>query len=119
MDNSEFIIECPEKVKSLFTLNRLGEQFKCITGISTGNDKLYLSKEMNDPYTVPFYKNPGKDKYYTNKIMYINKDFINISKSIPNFIVRNKELLYKSGIICSSMGVQFTACKLPKKAPLV
>lgn len=116
MDNSEFIIECPEKVKSLFTLNRLGEQFKCITGISTGNDKLYLSKEMNDPYTVPFYKNPGKDKYYTNKIMYINKDFINISKSIPNFIVRNKELLYKSGIICSSMGVQFTACKLPKES---
>lgn len=116
MDNSEFIIGCPEEIKSLFTINRLGEQFKCITGISTGNDNLYLSKEMKEPYTVPFYKNPGKDKYYTNKVMYINKDFINISKSIPNFIVRNKELLYKPGIICSSMGVQFTACKLPEES---
>lgn len=115
-DNIEFIIECPKEIKSLFTLNRLGEQFKCITGISTGNDKLYLSKVMKDPYTIPFYKNPGKDKYYTNKVMYINKDFINISKSIPNFIVRNKKFLFKSGIICSSMGVQFTACKLPEKS---
>ncbi|MCR1952033.1 BREX-1 system adenine-specific DNA-methyltransferase PglX [Clostridium sp. DSM 100503] len=116
IDNSEFILECPNEIKDLFKLYRLGEQFKCITGISTGNDKLYLSKEKKEPYIVPFYKNPGRDRYYTNKIMYINKDFMNISKSIPNFIVRNKELLYKTGIICSSMGVQFTACKLPKES---
>ncbi|WP_195266061.1 N-6 DNA methylase [Clostridium sp. 1001275B_160808_H3] len=116
IDNSEFILECPNDIKDLFKLYRLGKQFKCITGISTGNDKLYLSKEKKEPYIVPFYKNPGKDRYYTNKIMYINKDFMNISKSIPNFIVRNKELLYKTGIICSSMGVQFTACKLPKES---
>ncbi|MPM14997.1 hypothetical protein SDC9_61362 [bioreactor metagenome] len=48
--------------------------------------------------------------------MYIHKDFINISKEVSNFIVRNKELLYKPGVICSSMGVQFTACKLPKNS---
>lgn len=116
IDNSEFIIECPKDIKDLFKLHRLGNKYRCITGISTGNDNLYLSKEMKDPYIIPFYKNPGKDKYYTNKIMYINKDFMNISKSIPNFIVRNKEFLFKSGVICSSMGVQFTACKLPKES---
>lgn len=115
-DNNEFLIECPDDIKILFNYNRLGEKFKCITGISTGNDKLYLSKERKEPYTIPFYKNPGKDRFYTNKAIYINRDFINISKGIPNFIVRNKELLFEPGIICSSMGVQFTACKLPKES---
>lgn len=113
-DNNEFVIDCPMEIKALFNNNRLSEKFKCITGISTGNDKLYLSKERKEPYTVAFYKNPGKDRFHTNKIMYINKDFMDISKEVPNFIVRNKDLVYKSGIICSSMGVHFTASRLPK-----
>lgn len=113
-DNNEFVIECPGEIKALFNNNRLSEKFKCITGISTGNDKLYLSKEMKDPYTIPFYKNPGKDRFYTDRIMYINKNFMNISKEVPNFMVRNKDLVYKSGIVCSSMGVQFSASRLPK-----
>lgn len=115
-DNNEFLIECPRDIKCLFNHNRLGDEFKCITGISTGNDGQYLSRENKDPYIIPFYKNPGKDRYYTDKVMYIHKDFINISKEVSNFIVRNKELLYKPGVICSSMGVQFTACKLPKNS---
>lgn len=113
-DNLEFLIECPKEIKLLFNNKRIGDVYKCITGISTGNDKLYLSKECKSQYTVPFYKNPGKDKFYTEKILYIDKDFIEIAKKVSNFIVRNKEDLFNEGVICSSMGVEFSACKLPK-----
>ncbi len=115
-DNLEFLIECPSEIKALFNLKRLGDIYKCITGISTGNDKKYLSKECKNQYTIPFYKNPGKDKFYTDKKLFLDKNFIEISKNIPNFIVRNKEHLFKEGVICSSMGVEFSACKLPKKS---
>ncbi|NLZ35374.1 MAG: N-6 DNA methylase [Clostridiales bacterium] len=113
-DNLEFLIECPKEIKLLFNNKRIGDIYKCITGISTGNDKLYLSKECKSQYTVPFYKNPGKDKFYTEKKLFIDKNFLKISKKVANFIVRNKEYLFKEGVICSSMGVEFSACKLPK-----
>lgn len=115
-DNLEFIIECPEDIKDLFNEKRLGEMFKCITGISTGKDELYLSDEKKDPFIIPFYKNPGKDRFYTNKKIYLHKDFLKFDKEIKNFTVRNKTLLYKSGITCSSMGVEFTASKLPENS---
>lgn len=111
-DNKEFLIECPTQIKNLFNNKRIGSIYKCISGISTGNDKLYLSKEKIYPYTMEFYKNPGKDKFYTNKKLFLNENFLNISKEVPNFIVRNKDLLFKSGVICSSMGVEFSAAKL-------
>ena len=112
-DNLEFIIECPEKIRNLFNNSRIGDYFKCITGISTGNDNKYLSKEKDDIFTIPFYKNPGKDKFYTEKILFLHKDYIEISKVDNNFKVRNKTLINKGGITCSSMGVIFSACKLP------
>ncbi len=59
-DNLEFLIECPEDIRSLFNNIRLGEKFKCVTGISTGNDKEFLSKEKKMNLLFLFYKNPGK-----------------------------------------------------------
>ncbi|MBS5940060.1 N-6 DNA methylase [Clostridium sp.] len=115
-DNTEFIIECPDDIKSLFYKKRLGQILKCVTGISTGNDKLYLSEKMEEPFTIPFYKNPGKDRFYTNKYIYLHEDFLKFDKEIKNFMVRNKPLLFKSGITCSSMGVEFTASKLPSNS---
>jgi len=115
-DNSEFIIECPDDVKVLFANQRLGEAFKCVTGISTGKDELYLSKVREDPFIVPFYKNPGKNRFYTENNLFLHKDFLKFDAEIKNFMVRNKQLLYKPGITCSSMGVEFTACRLPEGA---
>ena len=112
-DNYEFVIKCPSDIKALFNYSRLYEKFRCISGISTGNDKRYLSKEKKEPFIIPFYKNPGRDKFYTKKFMYINKNFLTLGREIPNFIVRNKEFIYKPGIICSSMGISFSACRLP------
>ncbi|WP_226036785.1 N-6 DNA methylase [Aquibacillus saliphilus] len=113
-DGYEFIIECPDDIKSLFLNDRLGEKFKCITGISTGNDQLYLSKVKEDPFIIPFYKNPGKNRFFTKNNLYLHKDFLKFDSEIKNFMVRNKKLLYEPGITCSSMGVEFTAAKLPK-----
>ncbi len=112
-DNFEFIIECPDDIKRLFSGKRLGEVFKCVTGISTGKDELYLSPVKKDPFIIPFYKNPGKNRFYADNNLYLHKDFLKFDAEIKNFMVRNKDLLYKPGITCSSMGVEFTAARLP------
>lgn len=112
-DHMEFAIECPEDIRALFENKRLGELYKCVTGISTGNDAKYLSASHTGPYTIPFYKNPGLDRFYTGSCLYLHKDFMRYADEYPNFMVRNKELLYQEGITCSSMGVTFTACYLP------
>ncbi|MHC0036653.1 N-6 DNA methylase [Pseudoneobacillus sp. C159] len=115
-DNHEFIIECPDDIKGLFLGERLGERFHCVTGISTGKDELYLSREMVDPFTIPFYKNPGKDRFFTDNRLFLHKDFLKFDAEIDNFMVRNKSLLFLPGITCSSMGVEFTASRLPEGA---
>lgn len=115
-DYAEWIIDCPVEVKKLFQYDRLGDQFNCVTGISTGKDSLYLSKEKRAPFTIPFYKNPGSHRFYAPVQLYLHEDFLEYDRLIPTFNVRNKQLLYQSGITCSSMGVAFTASRLPKNA---
>lgn len=112
-DNLEFIIDCNEEIRNLFKKPRISSAFKCVTGISTGNDKKYLSIEKLYPYIIPYYKNSGSNRFYTENYIYIHKDFLEIQKDIKNFMVRNKELLFLPGITCSSVGVDFAAAKLP------
>lgn len=112
-DSFEFLVECPQHIKKIFDFPRLGSMFKCITGISTGEDNKYISKERNSKYSIPFYKNPGSNKFFTLPNNYLINNFLDIEKSVKNFIVRNKPLLFNEGITCSSMGVTFGACYLP------
>lgn len=113
-DNLEFILEVPEDIKMIFNnFPRLSDSFTCITGISTGNDSKYLSTNKKTGFSIPFYKNPGTRKFFTEPDCYLCDDFLNISKQVKNFIVRNSHLLYQGGITCSSMGVEFSACYLP------
>jgi hypothetical protein len=112
-DRSEFIVGVPDDIRTLFAGTRLGSRFRCITGISTGNDSRYLSTAKRPGFTTPFYKNPGSYRFYCPPNAYLTDDFLQLDKSIPNFMVRNKELLFKPGITCSSMGVPFAACYLP------
>ncbi len=112
-DRHEFVIGCPKSIQNLFNMPRLGEKFRCVTGISTGNDKRYVKKESGSYYNVPFYKNPGMRRFWMEPDGYLPSDFLAIEKKVPNFMVRNKELLYKEGISCSSMGIPFGACALP------
>lgn len=112
-DASEFVIDCPEDVLKLFQFARLDSHAQVKTGISTGNDGMYLRSELAPGHSVPFYKNPGSRKFYCSPDAYLPADFQQIARGVPNFIVRNRDLLFRSGIICSSMGVKFGACYLP------
>ncbi|EKT3967455.1 N-6 DNA methylase [Flavobacterium psychrophilum] len=110
---NQFIIDIDTDILALFKNPRLGQLFDCITGISTGNDKKYLSKEQKKGYEVPFYKNPGSKKFKTNEDAYLINHFMEESLTVKDFMVRNKQFVFKEGITCSSMGLTFSACYLP------
>jgi hypothetical protein len=114
--SNQFIIDIDSEILSLFKNPRLGEIFECVTGISTGNDKKYLSKEKKEGFEVPFYKNPGSKRFITEPDAYIINNFVEESLNVKDFMVRNKSLLFKEGITCSSMGLSFGACYLPKNS---
>lgn len=113
---TQIVIDVPNNVLKLFKNERLSDRYKCITGISTGNDKKYLSKENREGYSVPFYKNPGTRKFKTSPDAYIIDHYIEESLVVSDFMVRNKQFMLKEGITCSSMGLPFSACYLPKGA---
>ena len=110
----EFVIDIPNEVQSLFAYPRIGELYKCITGISTGADAKYLSKDLKAGFEVPFYKNPGSRKFFCEADAFLTNDYLIYDKEIKNFMVRNKGFMLKEGITCSSMGLPFSACYLPK-----
>ena len=112
-DRGEFVVEVPEAVRALFSALRLGERFPCLTGISTGNDKAHLSPARRQGFTVPFYKNPGKRRFFTEPDAYLRDDYRRVAENNANFIVRNKPYIGLPGITCSSMGVSFGAAILP------
>ena len=112
-DRGEFVVEVPRAVRSLFNAPRLGELFACKTGISTGNDKTYLSPTKRQGFTVPFYKNPGNRRFFAYPDAYLRDDYRTVAKDAGNFIVRNKPFIGLPGITCSSMGVRFGAAILP------
>ena len=113
IDNQELLIDVPPAIHDLFRHPRLGQCYACISGISTGNDGRYLRTEKQPGFSVPFYKNPGSRKFFTREDGYLLDNFQQESKNVSNFIVRNASLLWKEGITCSSMGVEFSACYLP------
>lgn len=114
--SNQFIIDIDTEILSLFKNPRLGELFHCITGISTGNDKKYLSKVKKDGYEIPFYKNPGSKKFKTVEDGYLINNFKEESINVKDFMVRNKNFIFKKGITCSSMGLTFSACYLPENS---
>lgn len=113
---NQFIIGVPNEIIMLFKLPRLGNKFKCITGISTGNDSKYLSKIKSEDFQIPFYKNPANRKFFTEPDAFIINDFMDESLKVKDFMVRNKTYVFKEGITCSSMGLPFSACYLPKNS---
>lgn len=112
-DLNEFVIGCPSEILNLLSQARLGQIFKCVTGISTGNDKEYISPNKKDGFSVPFYKNPGTNRFFANPNGFLNDNFLEIEKVVSNFQVRNKDVLFHEGITCSSMGIPFSAAYLP------
>lgn len=114
---NQILIDVDEEVVSLFRQNvPLGDIYKCVTCISTGNDSLYLSKSKKNGFTIPFYKNPASHKFVGKEDAYLTDDYLSIHNNDKNFMVRNKDLLHHEGIACSSMGLPFSAVYLPEEA---
>ena len=116
LDHHEFLVDVPEDVLSLFQEPRLGELFPCVTGISTGNDKAYLSPMQREGFSIPFYKNPGVRKFYTTPDAYLTTACEHLADELPGFMMRNRQHLGLEGITCSSMGVSFSAAYRPAGA---
>lgn len=115
--NAQIMIDVDPSIINLFvTYPSLGSLYRCVTCISTGNDSKYLSAKPKEGYSVPFFKNPASKKFYASEDAYLIDDYLNIPQNDKNFMVRNKDLLSKEGIACSSMGLPFSAVYLPKNA---
>lgn len=112
--SNEIVVGVDEKIHQLFKYPKLGDTFSCITGISTGNDKLYLSSLKTEGFSIPFYKNPGSNKFFCEPNCFLTDKYLEFDKEFKDFMVRNKRYLLRSGITCSSMGVVFSACYLPE-----
>lgn len=115
-NSNQFIVDVDKEVLHLFKNDRIGQIYNCVTGISTGNDKKYLSKELKNGFSVPFYKNPGSRKFKTTPDAYLIDHFLDESIVVKDFMVRNKQFIGKKGITCSSMGLPFSACYLPENS---
>lgn len=112
-DRLDFVVDVPADILDMFSWRRISDKFRCATGISTGNDKEFLRQEKIETFEVPFCKNPGNRIFYTEPDGYLINNYIDISKTTPNFMVRNKDIITEEGIACSSMGVHFGAVYRP------
>ncbi len=115
-DHGEWLVDCPAAVARLFEGPRLGDAFRCVTGVSTGSDRTYLRATSQPGWAVPFYKNPGKRRFFAGPDGYLPDDYLELGRSVPNFLIRNRSDLGRAGIACSSMGVAFAACYRPEGA---
>lgn len=112
-DRAELVVGVPQDILRLFEGPRLGEEFSCITGISTGSDGKYLRSQREDGYSVPFYKNPASKRFWMVPDGYLIDHYVAESYEVKNFMVRNRSSYDQPGISCSSMGVPFAAVYRP------
>lgn len=113
----QILIDVNQEIVSLFhRYPSLGDLYKCVTCISTGNDSHYLSAERKEGYSVPFYKNPASRKFVAKEDAFLVSNYLEAHLSDKNFMVRNRSLLFNEGIACSSMGLPFSAVYLPADA---
>jgi len=112
-DNCEFAIGVPPEVRQLFCGRRLVEIAPCLTGISTGNDKKYIRLTRSSGFNMPFYKNPASRRFFAEPDGYLCSNYELVADEVQNFMIRNKALMFREGISCSSMGVKFGAALRP------
>ena len=113
VDNREIVVGLPPALAAVFAGRRLGQVAPCVTGISTGNDAKYLRPVKQAGFSVPFYKNPASRRFFAEPDGFLIDDYDRESRSVANFMIRNRELLPKGGLSCSSMGVAFGATVRP------
>lgn len=109
-----FALDMPPEILKIISENpRLGEQFECGGGVSTGNNFLYTSVEKRDGFTVPFFSNVCT-RFTTQPRLFLCDNYRSNSQGTRKFIVRHPERLCEEGIVCSGIGKHFFASHLPE-----
>lgn len=115
--SNQILIDVNQEIVGLFhKYPLLGDLYKCVTCISTGNDSRYLSNEKKEGFSIPFYKNPASRKFAAKEDAFLVNNYLEAHNNDKNFMVRNRDLLLHEGIACSSMGLPFSAVYLPANA---
>ena len=117
--NSTFLIGVPSQMREIYlhAPRRLKDIVTGGTGISTGNDKLFLRRRaevQNDPAWVPYYKNGARQPYWYEPELFIERDYRKHSDRHKTYMLRNEKYFFQEGVTCSSVGVRFSAAYLPE-----
>lgn len=118
--NSQILIGVSKEIRNLYLNSKiqLGDIAEGGTGISTGNDKIYLKKtsdiKKNKSQWVSYYKNAARAKFFYKPVFSIEKNYKKYHKKISNYLIRNEKFFFKEGISCSSVGIRFSASYMPK-----
>jgi len=118
MPDYTFFVNIPKNVLKLIKKPQqiLDDVLSGGTGISTGNDKVFLrpaNEVKNNSKWVGYYKNGIRGPYYYEPTRYIEKDYQKHADRVSNFMLRNEQYFFKEGITCSSVGVNFSASYMP------
>lgn len=110
-----FVFDFPRQLMTLFsTYPRLGENFICGGGVSTGDNKQFTSVEKREGFDIPYYSNVST-RFLATPESFLCHDFIEQSQGTRKFIVRHPDKLEYDGIVCSGIGKRFYAAYLPKE----
>lgn len=116
-----FLIGVPSQIRNIYLNSkvRLGDIAQGGTGISTGNDKLFLKKKqevIGNRSWVAYFKNGARAAYYYEPQYFIEKDYKKNALSSKNYLIRNEKFFFKEGISCSSVGIRFSASYMPSNS---
>ena len=114
--SNEFVLGIPSEIKSLLACSTIGEKYKCLSGISTGDDGRFLSLTKKHGFHLPFYKNIYLKRFYAEPDRFLTDEYLELGKRNMNFILRNRDNIFKEGIVCSQVGLAFSACHKPAGA---
>lgn len=119
MSEYGFFINIPKNIIRLIvnSKKRLGDVLDGGTGISTGNDSIFLRKRehvKDNNKWVGYYKNGIRSPYYYKPTMFIEKNYKKNVRNASNYMIRNEKYFFREGITCSSVGVGFSAGYMPK-----
>ena len=94
------------------TTPKIGELYKVVGGVSTGNESIFISPERKKGFTYPYFTN-SCFKFISEPNSWLRDDFMEFGKARKNFIPRHPEFYNKEGIVCSATGKRFSASYLP------
>lgn len=118
MPEKIFFVNVPKSFLDgvIHSRQKLGDVVRGGTGISTGNDRLFVrkgSEYKNKAGWAGYFKGAGDKPYYYETDWFLEKKWNEYGDIYPNYLVRNKQFFLREGITTSCVGIRFSASYLP------